>query len=315
MAEKIDKQAEVYQIGCNCKSRSKRGEDLGPLEMELANSYYWSGSLCKDYWFFVCNWHPLLGLLMSHPAHPWSKLERLATFMFSACFSLMPIALQLQGGRRGKLKGNDAEAQAKLLLYVSLPLMLWEFALYWINIMDIYCRGRCFEKCGRAFKNIILLISVAGGAFFAWIAIAVILPEADEPLSRLLGKLLNSRVQMWIVWFPLYFFAPFIGFLPVWCKEKKKASEVSEDAGAADVETGSVPASEPVGVPIAATEAPPAVSAQVITLCDVCGKTRQEHPNHKFCRRPVAPSVHSVTLCDVCGKPRNEHPDHKFCKR
>merc|ERR1719464_2229664 len=37
------------------------------LRSDLANSYYWSGNMGMDYVFFCCQWHPILGILFSHP--------------------------------------------------------------------------------------------------------------------------------------------------------------------------------------------------------------------------------------------------------
>jgi len=148
--------------------------------------------------------------------------------------------------------------QLQLLLYVSLPLMLWESGLYWINIMDIYFKGKsdCLVKCSQFFKNFILVISVAGGALFAVVAIAFIMPKAQEPMSKLVLNLFISRVQMWVVWFPLHFLPPYFGFLPVWFQEKRKANTPSDDVPVADEERGA-----PVAFMGSAAASPPVAPA------------------------------------------------------
>jgi uncharacterized membrane protein YsdA (DUF1294 family) len=324
MAGTVDKKTEVHQIGCKYANDHAVGDDLGSLEKELANSYYWSGSCWTDYRFFVCNWHPLLGMFFSHPMHPWSKLERLAMFACSACLSLVPIALQIQGGTKGELRNTgNAAAALKLFLLVSLPLMLWELVAYRMSIMDIYCMGKheCIAKCARIIKNCVLVLSLIGGVFCAVVAIVYIMPKADEPMPKLFMGLIVSRVQMWIVWFPLYLLIPFLGFVPVWCQEKSRVDEVK--ISMEDVEAQTCPD----GVAEVA-------STPQKTLCTICGKTREEHPSGKWCARrddervedktiilptllsaDVAKHVHAKTLCEVCGKTRDEHANKKWCKR
>jgi uncharacterized membrane protein YsdA (DUF1294 family) len=365
MAGAIDKKSEVHQVGCKHTS-TDHGEDLDLLQKELANSYYWSGNCRTDYRFFICNWHPLLGMFLSHPLHPWSKLERIAMLVCSVCLSLVPIALQIQGGRRGELRNSgNLGAQMKLLVLVSLPLMLWELVAYWISIMDIYCMGKhkCLAKCARIFKNFILFLSLIGGAFCAVVAIVFIMPKAHEPVSKLFVNLLISRTQMWIVWFPLYLICPFIGFIPIWCREKSKENEApisSKDIEAQTCQdsTGS-PEEQPsckvrsetrkerphskhhsskevkhgedktAALPTLLSPKESGVHAHVEKLCDVCGRTRDEHYHGKWCIRKqdkhlddddktsALSTLPSSTgaLCDVCGKTREEHLNKKWCRR
>merc|ERR1740130_206696 len=124
------------EILCNCQSETDRhGGDkafIARLQRDLATTYYWSGDFCKDYGFFVCNWHPLLGMFLAHPAHPWSKGERLATFILSCCLTMLPSALLAHALA-------DHPAMEKHTLYytfvlVTLPVMTWEIMLYWISI-------------------------------------------------------------------------------------------------------------------------------------------------------------------------------------
>merc|ERR1711879_537111 len=58
----------------------------------MGNSYYWTGVPGYDYWFYVCNWHPLLGIFFCHPNHPWSKSLRLLMFFASLAITMVPAA-------------------------------------------------------------------------------------------------------------------------------------------------------------------------------------------------------------------------------
>merc|ERR1712118_317282 len=70
----------------------RQAKPLPRLERDLANSYYWSGNPCKDYLFFVANWHPLFGTCFCHPAHPWRKGQRVIMLMVTIAFTALPTA-------------------------------------------------------------------------------------------------------------------------------------------------------------------------------------------------------------------------------
>mmetsp|Transcript_178749 Transcript_178749/g.572916 ORF Transcript_178749/g.572916 Transcript_178749/m.572916 type:complete len:155 (-) Transcript_178749:439-903(-) len=61
--------------GCD-KAPWADSEYKDDLQKQLLQSYRWSGSFSRDFCFFICNWHPFLGMFWSHPMHPWSKRER-----------------------------------------------------------------------------------------------------------------------------------------------------------------------------------------------------------------------------------------------
>jgi hypothetical protein len=224
------------QCGCNFMQENKRqgGRKLvGQLQRDLLGSYYWSGNCCLDYGYFICNWHPLLGIFLSHPAHPWSKVERLATFIFSCCLSMVPSALVINA-----LQDTAAERGEFFLVFVSvtLPVLIWEIALYWIAVGDAFCKGRgcicdCFAEMFRMFKNCCLFFSVifSLGVFGLsfWIMSAI-----GAPWYMLLRPLVISRVQSWVTWFPIWTFLPCLGFLWAWCEEKKAAEAAESDSDA-----------------------------------------------------------------------------------
>lgn len=215
------------ECGCNCQQENARGDrgQVGRLGRDLVGSYYWSGNCCKDYFFFIANWHPLLGIFLSHPAHPWSKVERFATFFVSCSLSMLPSAMMARELRDDPMI-NPTYAT---FVAVTVPVMIWEIALYWINIGDIFCKGRggvcdCMSRCFRCFKNCCLCFSV----LFSLLVLFVSYRWASNNNINIQGVVhpfLVSRVQSWVLWFPLWTFLPCLGFLWGWCSEKSAADE------------------------------------------------------------------------------------------
>lgn len=226
-SQPLDKQKIVDEIGCNCQSEKIRGDALGPLQRQLASSYYWSGSCSKDYGFFIVNWHPLLGMFMSHPAHPWTKVDRIATFFFSCSLSLLPISLKMHS--ESKDEGDDRHAMNIVFIFVgvTVPIIIWEVILYWIAIMHTYCIGRDGICCGifgalaRCFKaccmSISLLLSLSCAGVSSYIA-----ARSDVPFILLIQGLIVSRFMSWFLWFPIWTFIPFFGFVATWRAEQRK---------------------------------------------------------------------------------------------
>lgn len=227
------------EFGCNCKEEKHRegGRFLaGRLQRDLLNSKYWSGNCLKDYCFWVVNSHPLIGMFCSHPAHPLNKVERIAIFMFSCCLSMLPTALIINSMEKAVDNNVLDEANAEkidfvlVLVCVTLPVMIWETVLTYLSIGDAYCKGRgvccdCIAFCVKWIKNMCLFWSFICACFLAGIA-AWILHGRGAEFSTLLWPLALSRLQSWVLWFPIWTFLPVLGFLWTWCVEKG-----SQDAG------------------------------------------------------------------------------------
>lgn len=218
------------EIGCNCSTETARGADhggrhyIGRLQRDLASSYYWSGNCCKDYMFFIANWHPLLGMCLSHPAHPWSKVERIGTFIFSCSLTLLPSAMFVYSLGKGEEVQSTVD-QAKLFCVVTLPVMIWEIALYWVAIGDIFCKGRgpfCdfFSRCFTCFKHCCMCWSL-GFSFIVLAITAALMLYWQAPVKDLVYPFCMSRLQSWVTWFPIMTFLPCVGFLWSWCAERK----------------------------------------------------------------------------------------------
>mmetsp|Transcript_67735 Transcript_67735/g.218859 ORF Transcript_67735/g.218859 Transcript_67735/m.218859 type:complete len:282 (-) Transcript_67735:73-918(-) len=224
-----DKAAAV-EFGCNCGDEKDRGstEEVGRLQRDLAGTYYWSGGVCTDFWFFVANWHPLVGIFLSHPAHPWSKTERIASTIFSVGFSLLPSALLVAVSSQSDRDDVKLLGGAMVFVCVTLPVMIWEIALYWIAIADMFCKGRCdcILPCITAFQKCCLCGSVAIALFFAILAM-IIVHFAGADIYKVFYPVISSRVQSWLVWFPIWILLPYLGFAHCWYLERKEFRKIS----------------------------------------------------------------------------------------
>eukprot|EP00443_Scrippsiella_acuminata_P017345 CAMPEP_0115186476 /NCGR_PEP_ID=MMETSP0270-20121206/10000_1 /TAXON_ID=71861 /ORGANISM="Scrippsiella trochoidea, Strain CCMP3099" /LENGTH=238 /DNA_ID=CAMNT_0002599599 /DNA_START=124 /DNA_END=840 /DNA_ORIENTATION=- len=185
------------------------------LQYQLAQSYYWSGSFMKDYFFFVANWHPFLGMLLSHPYHPWTKKERFLTFVVSCSITMLPVALFMESFHGG----NQAEVvlgQVAIFMGITLPVMLIEVALYWLSIGDIFCKGGCCAQIVGGTKNCCLCVSLFISAICILASLAFI---GDHDPYGLIKPFLISRCQSYVTWFPIWFILPCLGFAHCWSME------------------------------------------------------------------------------------------------
>jgi hypothetical protein len=270
-----DKEDYMWECGCNCQPESKRegGKQLvGKLQRDLMGSFYWSGNCCMDYCFWIMNWHPLLGICFSHAAHPWSKLDRIATLVVSVCLSmppsvlvvhmlvvakksmgLIPTSAPIIATTFGPITGaynpmmisttgvlsevEQAKGMSEFLLvflFVTLPVMIWEILMYWLSVGDACCKGRgCIcDTISRIFG----CCKTACFCFSLWFSLTVLcislglMSMTEAPWLDLLRPLAMSRLQSWVLWFPIYTFLPCFGFLWTWFGEK----DVLGDSRASD---------------------------------------------------------------------------------
>lgn len=217
-----DKKSEVR---FTCSFKKSKASPI--LELDLANSYYWSGSFLKDYLFFIANWHPLLSTCLCHPAHPWTKAQRLIMLMVSVSFTTLPSARLLR-----VVAKQDGIAYAAthlgIFLHVTLPVMIWESALYRLAVLDLYCKGRqspcckLFVHCIRVVRHCcFLLASVISGLMV--LGSFLILASSDAPVYDALRPVAVSCMQSWILWFPIWMTLPYIGFCHYWGIERRRA--------------------------------------------------------------------------------------------
>jgi len=199
------------------------------LRSELANSYYWSGSCIKDYLFFVCNWHPMLGMLFCHPNHPWTKTERVLMFAISLAISIIPSAVIASS------VSNAAASTSATLLFVTLPNIIVGVVLYQLSIADT--RQACVfcVPCLKLFKNCCMCFTLVIGLAATGISYTIMTSENEHPeWDRMVRPLIMGQVYSAVTWFPLWLLIPCqLGFLSLWCAESKALNADKEEEQAA----------------------------------------------------------------------------------
>eukprot|EP00971_Amphidinium_carterae_P149803 2969725-Amphidinium_carterae.1 len=144
-----------------CEPRREKRASAEVIRDLLHKRAYWSGEIAHDWWFYVCNDHDFVGMLLCHPAHPYSKLERVLTFfIISAVTFVMSIALTelLSSSMWSHL------APVIILLFVTLPLKAVVGALKKTFVRDaemLLDHGRAQEDVERAHTQSIILGVVA----------------------------------------------------------------------------------------------------------------------------------------------------------
>jgi len=196
------------------------------LRRDLATSYYWSGSFWKDYVFFVANWHPLFGILCSHPLHPWSKPDRFGSLLISSSLTLLPSVMLSQstealceewGDHTGKC--GWLISHILIMLFITTPVMFVEVALYLFAMYtNVYCReGTLCVCCKKSFFITSLVVS----AVVLWASSEILRAGGHEISEELVHPFLVSRLQSCVVWFPLWFVMPCMGFWHYWNIERR----------------------------------------------------------------------------------------------
>jgi len=252
-----DKAEQVNATGCI------GGEDEDPnkcgfirkLKQDLANSYYWTGNFVRDYFFFVMQWHPLLGILMSHPNHPWTKMDRFWMFMISVGLTFVPscaiskmtvgdpdavvettttllpgaalsgsvdvnVAI-LEGEEALKQGGSWLSLKALTLMFVTVPDVIIGVILYQLAIAETRC-GSCpccipFGKC--LMKNTLVFAFIICGINFGigWSFLG------GAPPIRALEVMAEGKVWSYLTWFIIWMLLPCqLGFISLWTYERKE---------------------------------------------------------------------------------------------
>lgn len=215
--------------GCDYTDE-RSGQDppyINQLQYDLATSYYWSGNFGKDFVFFVANWHPLFGIICSHPHHPWMKHERLLSFMVSCSLTLLPSAYFVD---KMELEQHKTWRETHLFIFISvtLPVMIIEVFLYLFAMAPVYCRGNCL--CAPIVALIVVLKKLCFCVAFLITIIVVSLTLTlmhGLPPEELIRPFMLSRMQSWVYWFPLWFLMPCCGFCPYWHSEARAAEKAA----------------------------------------------------------------------------------------
>lgn len=82
----------------------------------MRDRHYWSGEVIYDYAFHVANNHMFLGILFAHPAHPYSKWERLVV-----CCTVTPMIIFPVAAVSARLGETGMVRNVLVLLAVTIP--------------------------------------------------------------------------------------------------------------------------------------------------------------------------------------------------
>jgi len=201
------------------------------LQFDLANSYYWSGDQCIDMLYFYMQWHPILGLFLSHPNHPWSKKLRLVQLVLSMLFSLpatAAIAAITETDREDSsvLLGKVADKILTLSL-ITLPNCIVGVVLYQCSVAGAACPScrllcECLHNCCACLMFVLACCACS---------VAIAFLSAKPNIVDAFWPLLMGLVWYWLLWFPLWLFVPGqLGFFSLWRVESAKARSLLEAA-------------------------------------------------------------------------------------
>jgi len=213
------------QMKTGCSGEGEKDEDscdfFNTLVKDLASTYYWSGDFCKDYRYFVLNWHPTIGIFAHHPNHPWSRRERLMMLFIQLATTLVPSAFIGVAFHNGTLKTLRIVGS----LCISATDIITGVFLYQLSVLDARCPYPGIETAIRIFKNGCFCLAIVWSLSTSFICAAIL---GNAPWDVLLRPLLMGKLYSIILWFPLNFVLPIIGFAHGWYLEKK-ALEKGED--------------------------------------------------------------------------------------
>mmetsp|Transcript_20640 Transcript_20640/g.27850 ORF Transcript_20640/g.27850 Transcript_20640/m.27850 type:complete len:381 (-) Transcript_20640:363-1505(-) len=183
--------------------------------LALGTPCYVSGSPWKDYFFHVANAHPLLGIGLSHPAHPYSKVERACVLLVTLALTIVPSAVL------EFYLPFDLNFFA-ILCCVTIPVMIVQTFLEKITTYDVWVKGEkttCFVKVLAAY---FVASSVAFSACACVIPIMMTLVMGVS-FAKVIEHLAVSQLQHWVTWFLYDLLLPCCGFVWTWRAEAARA--------------------------------------------------------------------------------------------
>lgn len=214
------------RVGC-CNGEDEDPEVcpyINTLKSELANSYHWSGNFLIDVLFFICNWHPLIGIFLSHPNHPWTKGQRVSMFLLSLSITMVPSAY---------IGRNYALRQEKVfltLIYVTIPDTLLGVILYQLYIAESrrWC-GLC-APLWTCIRQCLFFIAFTLGLLSTFICAMILLAEGEIHWGKMLEPLFFGLLVSYITWLPLHLILPCkFGFLSNWFAEDSSGCSIASD--------------------------------------------------------------------------------------
>eukprot|EP00927_Polykrikos_kofoidii_P071350 TRINITY_DN6761_c1_g1_i1.p1 TRINITY_DN6761_c1_g1~~TRINITY_DN6761_c1_g1_i1.p1 ORF type:complete len:259 (-),score=25.23 TRINITY_DN6761_c1_g1_i1:28-804(-) len=207
---------------------------LKELSADLRNGRcYWTGSICYDYMLHVANWHPLLSVFCCHPAHPYSKIQRLIVLMLTCSLSLLPAAALTQAMTKSGNKIASMNAPIAVFFLITLPVMVLQVVMEKLAVAESCfrddARGRGVKDHLFAFMRLLALTTNCGCMIITFmitvIAVGFSFFVVRKNIQEAISPFLVSRVQSWLLWFPLNMLMPCCGFLACWRAERRATEE------------------------------------------------------------------------------------------
>merc|ERR1719410_1185876 len=127
----IDRRSAILKDMSFGISVSQREYDPQVVHDLMENRCYYTGSVMYDYAYHLANKHLFVGMLFCHPAHPFSKWERLFVAVTVSALVVFPVAaFSIQFGQTGLLR------TFMILVGVTLPRNLLKLYLIRISQQD-----------------------------------------------------------------------------------------------------------------------------------------------------------------------------------
>jgi len=170
----------------------------------------------------------MLGIVLCHPNHPWSKFERLLMFIVSLMIVLAPsAAIATEVHKHGDSATADAEQLFFTLFMVTIPDIVVGAVMYQIAILDSRCPNMaksccCFSVLHKGCFCLVIVIGVWSTLFSSWI-----LHRRHVDAIRVLKPLVTGKLYSMLTWFPIWFLLPCVGFMHQWSMERGHVQEGS----------------------------------------------------------------------------------------
>lgn len=215
--------------------------------------------MCQQFWFFCCNSHDLLSLLLAHPKHPLSRRARFMLFLTTNClqFAMATALGELFGPPAGQSRLQHAGAfVASFLASVLMAILMFVMSI--CITADDRLWGDLEGGRKRAATSIVGKCCV-GCLFIAAVAIAgltVLLCEmlGTQPIEQYLVVFGLSLLQSWTYIF-LLTAAP--KFLLRFRSQRVKAAKMNKAHAESVATAGAAKAKEPrvTSLPVEGPEA------------------------------------------------------------
>eukprot|EP00419_Tripos_fusus_P063484 CAMPEP_0172905296 /NCGR_PEP_ID=MMETSP1075-20121228/174360_1 /TAXON_ID=2916 /ORGANISM="Ceratium fusus, Strain PA161109" /LENGTH=556 /DNA_ID=CAMNT_0013762501 /DNA_START=16 /DNA_END=1683 /DNA_ORIENTATION=- len=185
----IDRKSAVLKdisFGISPASKRYNAETVKEL---MENRCYYTGSVMYDYAYHLANKHLFIGMLFCHPAHPFSKMERLFVAVIVSALVVFPVsAFSVQFGQTGLLR------TLIILVGVTLPRNLLKLYLIRISQADVKLElsGAVVEEkdvmSQWIFQAVVMVLIATLTIIICMLCTQFISNRSEESLSTVLGR-------------------------------------------------------------------------------------------------------------------------------